>query len=102
MITKELGLELKRDLSVIKKQLFYVLLIVILSTALIIYNIRFLELEKEIVTLSSQKSYMQVETLQLKKEISKLASPKRISKIAKRKLHMKKVDMSKVRFIEYK
>jgi len=99
---KDLTLELKTDYKIIRKQIKYIFLIILVGIPLILYNANFIKLEKRITTLSSQKTYLKVENIKLKKALSVLSSPDRISKIAKIKLHMKKVDLSKVKFIDYK
>jgi len=99
---KDLTLELKTDYKIIRKQIKYIFLIILVGIPLILYNANFIKLEKRITTLSSQKTYLKVENTKLKEYLSVLSSPDRISKIAKIKLHMKKVDLSKVKFIDYK
>ncbi|RMA96018.1 cell division protein FtsL [Hydrogenothermus marinus] len=99
---KDLVLDLKSDYKIIKKQIKYLLLIVLIAIPLIIYNNDFLKLEEDITKLSSEKSYLQTKNIKLKEKISILSSPKRISYIAKKKLKMKKVDLSKVKFLDSK
>lgn len=99
---KDLVLDLKSDYKIIKKQIKYLLLIVLTAIPLVVYNNNFLKLEEDITKLSSEKSYLQTKNIKLKEKISILSSPKRISYIAKKKLKMKKVDLSKVKFLDYK
>lgn len=99
---KELTLELKRDYTVIKRQIKYILLITFIGIPLIIYNSNFLKLEENIVSLKKEKVYLQANKIKLKSEVAKLSSPERIAKIAQKKLNMKKVDLHNVVFIESK
>ncbi len=99
---KELTLEIKRDYTAVKKQIRYILLIVIVGIPLIIYNSEFLKLEENIISLKKQKLYLQANKIKLKSKVAKLSSPERIAKIAQKKLKMKKVDLHNVVFIESK
>ncbi|RUM47726.1 MAG: cell division protein FtsL [Hydrogenothermus sp.] len=98
---KELTIEARKDFSILKKQALFFLMILTISSLLILYNIKFVEVEKEIAQLTKSKEFMVYENMILKKEIAKLKDPKRINKIAKKKLHMKPVNMEKVKFIKY-
>ena len=99
---KTVLIEAVRDFSFVRKQLLYLLIIFLIATGLIIYNLKFIELEREITQLKQQKSYLQLEQVELKKELARLSSPDRISKLAKKRLKMEKVNMENVKFIEYK
>ncbi|WP_457621955.1 cell division protein FtsL [Persephonella sp.] len=97
---RALGLEIKRDLAVIKKYVKYWLIIISVTFGLVMYNSLYFKTEKEITQLVSKKNYLEARNLQLKKEITRLSSPERISNIAQKKLKMKAVDYSKVHFID--
>jgi len=99
---KTVLIEAVRDFSFVRKQLLYLLIIFLIATGLIVYNLKFIELEREITQLKQQKSYLQLEQVELKKELARLSSPDRISKLAKKRLKMEKVNMENVKFIEYK
>ncbi len=94
--------EVIKDFSFVKKQLLYIVVIFSTAAGLIVYNLKFIELEREITQLNQQKNYLQLEQVELKKELAKLSAPNRISKLAKKRLKMEKVNMENVKFIEYK
>ncbi|HIE59844.1 MAG TPA: hypothetical protein EYH43_00670 [Persephonella sp.] len=98
---KEITTEAKKDFSILKKQALFFLMILTISSLLILYNIKFVEVEKEITQLTKSKEFIVYENMILKKEVAKLKNPKRINKIANEKLRMKPVNMEKVKFIKY-
>ncbi len=98
---QEIVLETKKDFSILKKQLLFFTMILLISSLLILYNIKFVEVEKEITQLTTAKEYLVYENMLLKKQVATLKDPKRIDKIAKQKLKMKPVNMEKVKFIKY-
>lgn len=98
---KEITTEAKKDFSILKKQAIFFAMILVISSLLILYNIKFVEIEKEITQLTTSKEFMVYENMKLKKELAKLKDPKRIDKIARKKLNMKPVNIEKVKFIKY-
>jgi cell division protein FtsL len=99
MVSKEAVLELKRDLSLIKRYIKYLFVILFFTGLTIFYNSQYFKIEKEITLLTKQKSYLIAENMQLRKEKAVLSSPERIYKIATQKLDMKKVDLKNVYFL---
>lgn len=99
---KERVLELKKDLAYIRKYLKFSIFFVMIAGSLAAYNQYYFNVERDIIQLSKKKNQLIAENMMLKKEASRLSSPERIEKIAKRKLKMKPVDFSKVRFIDTK
>jgi cell division protein FtsL len=97
---RALGLELKRDLAVVKKYLKYWFIIITVTFGLVMYNSLYFKTERDITQLISKKNYLEAKNLQLKKEITRLSSPERITSIAKKRLKMKVVDYSRVHFID--
>jgi cell division protein FtsL len=98
---KEITSEAKRDFSILRKQVLFFVMILIISSLLILYNIKFIEIEKEITQLTASKELLIYENMKLKKQLATLKNPKRINKIAKEKLNMKPVNIEKVKFIKY-
>ncbi len=92
--------EIKRDFQLITKYIKYWFIILVSFGFTIFYNFQYFKLEKEIIGLNKQKSYLLAENMQLKKQKAVLSSPKRIYKIATQKLDMKKVDLKNVHFIK--
>ncbi len=99
MVSREAVLELKRDFRLIKKYSKYLFLMLVLIGLTIFYNSQYFKLEKEIISLTQQKSYLIAENMQLRKEKAVLSSPDRIYKLATEKLNMKKVDFKNVHFL---
>ncbi|WP_457643126.1 cell division protein FtsL [Persephonella sp.] len=99
---RETVYEAKKDLSYIKKYLKYVVFFLTLSGMLVLYNQYYFKVEKEIATLTHLKGQFSAKNLMLKKEISSLSSPERIERIATKKLKMKPVNYSQVRFLNTK
>ncbi|ACO03757.1 MAG TPA: cell division protein FtsL [Persephonella sp.] len=97
---RALGLELKKDLAVIKKYVKYWIIIISVTFGLVMYNSLYFKTERDITQLVNKKNYLEAKNLQLKKEITRLSSPERISDIAKKRLKMKAVDYSRVHFID--
>ncbi|NPA16941.1 MAG: cell division protein FtsL [Aquificae bacterium] len=101
-MVRETVYELKRDLSQIRKYIKYGLFFLVMGGTLVLYNQYYFKVEREIMNLSQLKGQLSARNLMLKKEVSRLSSPERIEKIARKRLKMKPVDYSKVRFIETK
>jgi cell division protein FtsL len=99
---RELTLELKKDYRLVRRQIKYLFFIVIAGLLLSIYNSNFLKLDESITKLNQQKNYLQSQKIKLESEVANLMSPDRISKLAKEKLDMQKVDLHNVVFIESK
>ncbi len=97
-----LTFELIRDFSTAKKNIKYILLIIVTGGILIAYNTQYIKLEEKITKLRNQKLYLQAQNTKLKTEVAKLSSPQRIAKIAKRKLKMEKVNLENVIFLNSK
>lgn len=92
--------ELKRDFQIITKYIKYWFVILVAAGFTIFYNFQYFKLEKEIVNLNKEKSYLLAENMQLKKQKAVLSSPERIYKVATKKLKMKKVNLKQVHFIK--
>jgi len=101
MVSREAILELKKDFKIVSKYSKYWLVILASVGLTVFYNSMTFGIEKEIISLTQQKSYLLAENMQLKKEKAVLSSPDRIHNIAKEKLKMKKVDYRNVYFINY-
>ncbi|WP_297452941.1 septum formation initiator family protein [Persephonella sp.] len=99
---RELVIELKKDLSYVKKYTYFWGFILLIAGAMVLYNQYYFSIDKQIVELTKMKNQLAADKLMLQKTISKLSSPERISKIAKQKLKMDTVDYSKVHFIDTK
>jgi len=99
MISRELILELKRDFYLIKRYSKFIFIILTLIGLMIFYNSQYFKLEKEIISLNQQKSYLIAENMQLRKEKAILSSPQRIYNLATKRLKMKKVDFKNVHFL---
>ncbi len=97
---KDTLIEIKRDFQLITKYIKYWLVILLSVGFIIFYNFQYFKLEKEIISLNKQKSYLLAENMQLKKQKAVLSSPRRIYKLATKKLDMKKVDLKHVHFIK--
>ena len=99
---RELVIELKKDLSYIKKYTYFWGFILLMAGVMVLYNQYYFHVDKQIVELTQIKGQLTAKKLLLQKEISKLSSPERINKIAKQKLNMNTVDYSRVHFIDTK
>ena len=97
---RETVLELKRDFLHIKRYIKFWIFFLSVSGTLVLYNQYYFKVDKEITDLIQIKNQLTAKNMMLRKDISRLSSPSRIGKIAKKKLDMKPVDYSKVRFID--
>ncbi len=97
---KETVLELKRDYLHIKKYIKFWIFFLSVSGTLVLYNQYYFKIDKEITDLIQLRNQLTAKNMMLRKDISRLSSPDRIGKIAKKKLGMKPVDYSNVRFID--
>ncbi|HHG73985.1 MAG TPA: cell division protein FtsL [Persephonella sp.] len=99
---REAVLELKRDFLYIKRYIKFWVFLLSISGTLVLYNQYYFKVDKEITELIQIKNQLTAKNMMLKKEITGLSSPDRIGKIAQKKLGMKPVDYSNVRFIDQK
>ncbi|WP_029521455.1 cell division protein FtsL [Persephonella sp. IF05-L8] len=99
---RELVIELKKDLSYVKKYTYFWGFILFMAAAMVLYNQYYFHVDKQIVELTKIKNQLTAEKLILQKTISRLSSPERIGRIAKQKLKMDTVDYSRVHFIDTK
>ncbi len=97
---RETVLELKRDFLYIKRYIKFWVFFLCVSGTLVLYNQYYFKVDKEITDLIQLKNQLTAKNMMLRKDISRLSSPDRIGKIAEKKLGMKPVDYSKVRFID--
>ncbi len=100
MVSKEILVEVKKDLKLVSKYSKYWLVILAVIILTVFYNSFSFKLERQIIQLTEQKNYLIAENMQLRKEKAVLSSPKRVYSIATKSLKMKKVDYSKVHFID--